>query len=62
MTKQRLHGTRVRTVLQKMRREAVPQRVWRDVFDSHLFRATLDHEPRKLARERPSAMQEHVRR
>ena len=53
---QRLHRTRVRAVLQKMSREAVSQRVWRNVLDPHLLRVTLDHGPRELSRERPAAM------
>ena len=60
MTEERLHRTRVCAVLQEMSREAVSQRMWRDVFDAHPFRVTLDHGPRKLAREWPPAMQEHV--
>ena len=53
---QRLHRTGVRAVLQKMSREAVSQRVWRNVLDPDLLRVTLDHGPRELSRERPAAM------
>lgn len=56
VTKQRLHGARVRAVLQKMGCEAVPQRVRGNVFNSDLLGVILDHGPCKLPRERPPAM------
>ena len=61
VSEQRLHGTRVCAMLQKMGREAVSQRVWRNVFDAHLLGVVLDHGPRKLSRKRPPAIQKHVR-
>src|SRR5215213_7455089 len=42
--------------------EAVSQRVWGNVFDSDILGVTLDHEPRKLPRERSTTMQKHIRR
>src|SRR6185369_14961658 len=47
-------------MLQQMSREAVPQRVRRNVFDTDVFSVTLDHGPRKLSRERPSTMQKNI--
>src|SRR5215204_514665 len=62
MTKQCLHGTRISAVLQQVRREAVPQGVRRNVFDSHLFRARLDHEPCEVSRKRLATIKKNIRR
>ena len=50
MAQQRLHRTRISTVLQEVRGEAMSQRVRRNIFDACLFRVSLDHGPHKLAR------------
>ena len=49
VTKQRLHGTRIRAVLQQVSGKTVAQRVWRNVADANAFCVTLDRGPGKLA-------------
>ena len=61
VAQQGLNRTRVSSVLQKMRRETVTQRVWRNAFDTNLFRVSFDDGPRKLPCKRSSAMQKDVR-
>src|SRR6185369_13521239 len=58
---QRLDRTRISTVLQQMRGEAVPQRVWRNIFNAYFFRVSLDHGPRNLSCERPAPIQKNKR-
>lgn len=56
MAQQRLHRTRISTMLQEVRGEAMSQRVRRAIPDACLFRVSLDHGPGKLPRERPAAI------
>jgi hypothetical protein len=44
-----------------MRREAMPQRVRRNILDTHFFRVPFDHGPGHLSCERPAAVQKHER-
>ncbi len=62
VTKQRLHRSRVGAVLEQMSREAVPQSVRRNVFNTSLFCVSLDHGPRKLSCEGPPPVQENIGR
>lgn len=62
VSEQRLNGTRISAVLQQMRREAVSQRVRRNIFDAGPFSVSLDHGPRDLSGEGPAAIQENKRR
>jgi hypothetical protein len=61
VSEQLLNGTRIGAVLQQMRRKAVSQRVWRNIFDAGRFPVSLDHGPRHLSRKRPATMKENKR-
>ena len=60
VAQQRLHRTRVSPVLQQVSREAVAQRVWRNVMQADLFGVSLDHRPGKLAIQWLAAVQEKI--
>src|SRR5215213_337036 len=60
VSQQCLNRAGVGAVLQEVCREAVTQRVWRNVFNPCLFGVTLDHGPRELPRKRLTAIQKNI--
>src|SRR5688572_31816211 len=52
VAQERLHRTRISSVLQQVSRKTMPQRVRRNVLDPRALRMALDHGPREMPRER----------
>ena len=60
MPEQRLHRTRVRAVLQEVRRKAVAQSMWRDIRYAGFGRVFFDNCPGGLPRHCAAMMQKQV--